>query len=191
MTNYRNQFVPGGTYFFTVSLAETSSNLLVERVDFLRHAVALCQKQRPFEINAAVILPSKLHMIWTLPSGDGYFSARWRFIKSTFSRHVPPAPYRSRSMIKRADKGIWQRRFWEHMIRDQDDHDLHVHLIATAPLRAGLIRDGADWPLCSAYKRRVRFDASSRTIDRAPSGPNPATVVNATQTARNYANETS
>ena len=92
MTNYRRLFVPGGTYFFTVALADPSSTLLVEQVDLLRHAVRLCQKQRPFEINAAVILPSQLHMIWTLPSGDADFSARWRSIKSTFSRHVPPDP---------------------------------------------------------------------------------------------------
>jgi len=191
MTNYRRLFVPGGTYFFTVALADPSSTLLVERVDLLRHAVALCQKQRPFEIKAAVILPSELHMIWTLPSGDADFSARWRSIKSTFSRHVPPAPNRPPSMIKRAEKGIWQRRFWEHMIRDQDDYDLYAHLIATAPLRAGLIRDGSDWPLCSAYKRRMRFNASIRTTDQVPSGPNQVIAANATRTARSYASETS
>lgn len=191
MANYRRLFVPGGTYFFTVSLADTSSSLLVDRVDLLRHAVALCQKQYPFEINAAVILPSKLHMIWTLPPDDADYSVRWRLIKSAFSRHVPPAPDRPQSMVKRAEKGIWQRRFWEHMIRDQDDYDLHSHLIATAPLRAGLIRDGREWPLCSAYKRRMRFNASIKTTDQVPSGPDLAIVANATRTARSYASETS
>lgn len=160
MTNYRRLFVPGGTYYFTVALADTTSSLLVERVDLLRHAVALCQKQRPFTINAAVILPAQLHMIWTLPADDADFSARWRFIKSTFSRHIPAAPDRPKSMIARAEKGIWQRRFWEHLIKDQDDYDMHDHLIATAPLRHGLVRDTKDWPLCSASKRRMRFNAS-------------------------------
>ena len=81
-------------------------------------------------------------------------------IKSTFSRHLPVASVRGASMIRRGEKSIWQRRFQEHLIRDQDDYALHDHLIATAPLRAGLTRDGSDWPLCSAYKRRMRFAAS-------------------------------
>lgn len=167
MTNYRRLFVPGGTYFFTVSLADADSSLLVDRVDLLRHAVALCQKQRPFTINAAVILPAQMHMIWTLPPEDADFSARWQVIKATFSRHVPPAPARSKSMIARAEKGIWQRRFWEHLIRDQDDYDLHDHLIATAPLRHGLVRDTKDWPLCSASKRRMRVNASPSSVHAA------------------------
>lgn len=157
---YRRRFVPASTYFFTVHLADPKSTLLVDRVSLLRVAVGLCQKQMPFDISAAVILPAHLHMIWTLPDGDTDFSARWRHIKSTFSRHVPAAQNRCASMIKRGEKGIWQRRFHEHHIRDRDDYDLHDHLIATAPLRAGLTRDGSDWPLCSAYKRRNQVNAS-------------------------------
>lgn len=160
MTKYHNRFVPFSTYFFTVNLADPKSTLLVDRVNLLRVSVGLCQKQMPFAINTAVILPSHLHMIWTLPDGDAAFSARWRFIKSTFSRHVLPAQDRCARMIKRGEKGIWQRGVREHLIRDQDDYDLHDHLIATAPLKMGLVRDGRDWPLCSAYKRRMRPDAS-------------------------------
>jgi putative transposase len=191
MTYNRSLFVPQGTYFFTVSLADSTSNLLVERVDLLRHAVALCQKQRPFEIDAAVILPAQMHMIWTLPAADKDFSARWRSIKSTFSRHVLPTSNRSQNLVKRAEKGIWQRRFKEHFIRDQDDYALHAHLIATAPLRAGLTRDGSDWPLCSAYKRRMRLGASIRTTGQVPSGPNQAVAESATRMVRSYASETS
>lgn len=165
MTIYRRRFVPAGTYFFTAHLADPASTLLVDRVDLLRVAVSLCQKQMPFEINSAVVLPASLHMIWTLPEGDADFPSRWRHIKSTFSRHAPPAQDRCASMIKRGEKGIWQRRFWEHLIRDQDDYDLHDHLIATAPLRMGLVRDPKDWPLCSAYKRRMRFNASPPRLE--------------------------
>ncbi|MEN8895885.1 MAG: transposase [Yoonia sp.] len=173
MTQYRRRFVPGGTYFFTVCLADTQSDLLVERVDLLRNAVRICQKRRPLEINDAVILPAKAHMIWTLPAGDMDFSARWRLIKSVFSRHVPPPATRSPSALRRGEKGIWQRRFWEHLIRDQGDYHLHAHLIATAPLRAGLARKETEWPLCSAYQRRMRFNASPpldqiRTIAPVP-----------------------
>lgn len=162
MTNYRRLFVSGGTYYFNACLLDQTSTLLVDQVELLRHAVSLCQKQRPFTINAAVVLPAQVQMIWTLPDGDADFSARWRMIKSTFSRHVPMPETRSPSMVKRGEKGIWQRRFWEHLIKDQDDYALHDHLIATAPLRAGLVRDGTNWPLCSAYKRRMRFNASDR-----------------------------
>ena len=161
MTMYRRRFVPAGTYFFTVHLADPKASLLVDQVDLLRYAVRLCQKQRPFEINAAVILPAHLHMIWTLPEGDADFSARWRHIKSTFSRHVPARKDLRASMVKRGEKGIWQRRFWEHHIRDQDDYVLYDHLIATAPIRHGLVRQSGDWPLCSAYKRRMRLNASA------------------------------
>ena len=88
-------------------------------------------------------------------------------------------------------KGDWQRRLWEHMIRGQDNYDLYAHLIATAPVRAGLIRDGSEWPLCSAYKRRMRFNAPIRTTDQVPSGLNQAIAANATRIARSYASETS
>lgn len=160
MTDYRQTFVPGGTYYFNACLADQTSKLLVQHVDLLRHAVRLCQKQRPFIINSAVILPAQIQMMWTLPADDANYSARWRMIKSTFSRHVPEPVERSQSMISRGEKGIWQRRFWEHMIKDQDDYALHDHLIATAPLRAGLTRDGSEWPLCSAYKRRGRSNVT-------------------------------
>lgn len=168
MTNYRRLFVPGGTYYFNACLMDQTSTLLVDQVDLLRHAVSLCQKQRPFRINAAVVLPAQVQMIWTLPEGDADFSARWRMIKSTFSRHAPMPEVRSPSMVKRGEKGIWQRRFREHLIKDQDDYALHDHLIATAPLRAGLVRDGASWPLCSAYKRRTRFNASRGNCSLKP-----------------------
>ena len=114
-------------------------------------------------INSAVILPAQIQMIWTLPAGDANYSARWRMIKSTFSRHVPEPAERSQSMISRGEKGIWQGRFWAHLIKDQDDYALHDHLIATAPLRAGLTRDGSEWPLCSAYRRRMRSNETSRS----------------------------
>ncbi len=163
--------MPWGTYFFTVCLTDKQASLLVDEVDLLRHAVSLCQKQRPFTIDAAAVLPAMAHMKWTLPPDDTNFSARWRQIKATFSRHVDPPLYQSKSAQRRGEKGIWQRRFWEYRIRAQADYDLHAHLIATAPLRAGLERGGQDWPLCSAYRLRMRFNASpkpAKTIALAP-----------------------
>lgn len=164
MTDYRSLFVPGGTYYFNASLADASSTLLVDHVDLLRHAVSLCQKQHPFTINAAVVLPAQIQMICTLPDPDVECAVRWRMIKSTFARHVPTPEALSASTIKHSEKDIWQRKVLEHLIKDHDDYAMHDHLIATAPLRAGLIRDGSDWPLCSAHKRRIRFEASRRHV---------------------------
>lgn len=190
MTNYRRRFVPGGTYYFSVCLLDSQSNLLVDEVLFLRHAFSLCQKQRPFVIDAAVVMPAQLQMIWTLPPGDMDYTARWRQIKSTFSRHVPILDKRSDSHQKRGEIEIWQRRFWEHQIKDQEDFALHDHLIATAPLRAGLLRNGGEWPFSSAVKRSMRVNASyAKTIAPVPSGPNPKAAVNATQTVLSYASE--
>ncbi len=173
MTNYTRRYVPGGTYFFTVRLQDQRSDLLIKRIDLLRDVTRLCMKRWPFEIAGAVVLPSKLHMIWVLPPGDTAFSKRWRLIKSTFSRHVPAPAHIAPSKRKRDEKGIWQRRFWEHVIRDQPDFDLHMHLIAAAPVHAGLVRQPRDWPYSSLRHRKMGLDPSRlRTTGLAPSAPN-------------------
>jgi len=146
---------PGGTYFFTVRLQNKDATLLVDHVDVLRQAVRVARKRHPFEICAAVVLPATLHMIWTLPVGDANYAIRWRMIKSTFSRHVPMPDdaVLTPSMRKRREKGIWQRRYWEHQIRDQSDFDLHEHLIIHAPVSAGLVNQPSDWALSSLHLR--------------------------------------
>lgn len=149
--------VPGGTYFFTLRLENPRGRLLVDHVDLLRQAVRITRQRHPFEICAAVVLPATLHMIWTLPIGDANHAIRWRMIKSTFSRHLPeptdPAP--TPAMRKRREKGIWQRRYWDHLIRDQADYDLHEHLIIHAPVTAALVRQPRDWALSSVHVRGV------------------------------------
>ncbi len=173
MTSYIRRYVPGGTYFFTVRLQDQGSDLLTARVDLLRSATRLCMKRWPFEIAGAVVLPNKLHMIWVLPEGDVGFSKRWRLIKSTFSRHVPAPAHIAPSQLKRGEKGIWQRRFWEHVIRDQQDFDLHMHVIATAPVHAGLVRRPRDWPYSSLQHRKMGLDPSPpKTIGPVPLAPN-------------------
>lgn len=171
MSQYIRRYVPGGTYFFTVRLQDQRSDLLTARIGLLRDAVRLCRKQSPFRIDAAVILPAELHMIWTLPAGDADFSGRWRMIKSTFSRHLPVPDNLTAVQKRRGEKGIWQRRFWEHVIRDEGDFALHLHLITTAPVRAGLVRRATDWPYASWHHDK---GATLKTIARAPSSPDPA-----------------
>lgn len=175
MAQYHRLDVPRGTYFFTLRLQDHRSDLLVSQIDLLRDAMRLCRKRWPFEIEAAVILPNKLHMIWTLPDGDADFSKRWRLIKSSFSRHAPAPAYISESHRKRGEKGIWQRRFWEHLIRDADDLALHMHLIRSAPIHAGLVKRPSDWPYSSLHYPKKQL----RTIAPVPSAPNPEAVVSA------------
>jgi putative transposase len=91
MTNYRRNFVPGGSYFFTVNLADRRLSLLTDHIDLLRVAFRDARARHPFTIDAAVILPDHLHAMWTLPEGDRDFATRWRLIKSAFSRALPKA----------------------------------------------------------------------------------------------------
>ncbi|HEV8035344.1 REP-associated tyrosine transposase [Yoonia sp.] len=176
MSHYRRLYVPGGTYFFTVRLQDSRSDLLVSQIGLLRDAMRLCRKRWPFEIEAAVILPNKLHMIWTLPEGDADFSKRWRLIKTSFSRHAPAPAFIPESHLKRGEKGIWQRRFWEHLIRDEGDMALHLHLIRSAPVHAGLVQRPSEWPYASLHHRK---DPRIRTTAPVPSTPNPEAVVSA------------
>ena len=152
MSHYRRLVVPGGTYFFTVRLDDRASQLLTEQVDLLRSAVRLTQKHWPFLIETAVILPDHLHMIWALPAKDPDFSKRWRMIKSTFSRHVEGPVEVSPSKARRCEKGIWQRRFWEHLIRDEADFEAHRAYALAAPVQAGLVARPQDWALSSVHR---------------------------------------
>jgi putative transposase len=130
MTEYRRFQHPGATWFFTVNLAERKNNrLLVDRVDELKMAFADVKRLHPFEIDAAVILPDHLHCIWTLPEGGSDFSSHWGLIKANFSSQMPKCERISVSRQKRGERGLWQRRFWEHMIRDEMDFRQHVDFI--------------------------------------------------------------
>ena len=147
MTDYRRPMVEGGTYFFTVNLAERVGNrLLVDRVDVLRDVFRKVKRTHPFVIDAIVILPEHLHCIWTLPSGDTAYAKRWGLIKAGFSRAIPTTERRSVSRVKRGERGIWQRRYWEHLIRDEQDFKHHVDYIHWNPVKHGWVNRVADWP---------------------------------------------
>ncbi|MDR0183967.1 transposase [Lysobacter sp. UC] len=121
MTNYRRAHVPGAMYFFAVNLVDRRSTLLIERIDALRTAVRYTQQRHPFVITAMTILPDHMHAVWTLPADDADFPLRWRLVKTFFSRQIPHGEYRRASRIAKGERGIWQRRYWEHLIRDEDD----------------------------------------------------------------------
>ena len=145
MSNYRRMHVPGGTYFFTVNLLERRRHLLVEHIDQLRIAFAEAKKFRPFDIIAIVILPDHLHCVWRLPKGDNDNATRWRHIKSVFSRYLPLNERRSKSRTLRRERGVWQRRFWEHVIVDDDDLINHINYVYLNPLKHGYVQHVCDW----------------------------------------------
>ncbi len=151
MVNYRRNLVPGGTYFFTVTLRDRSSRLLARHIDSLRAAFREVKRKRPFYIDAIVILPEHLHIIWTLPEGDADYPGRWRAIKSAFTHAVA----KSGVTVARNEKGeyaLWQRRYWEHTIADEDDFRRHVDYIHFNPVKHGWVKQVTDWPYSSLHR---------------------------------------
>lgn len=156
MVDYRRNRVPGGTYFFTVNLLDRWSCLLVEHIDLLRESVRAVKRRRPFQIDAWVVLPDHLHAVWTLPDGDADYSGRWRSIKIAFAKGLPKTERRSPVRLAKGERGIWQRRFWEHTIRDDADYAAHVDYVHVNPLKHGLVERLADWPHSSFHREVAR-----------------------------------
>jgi putative transposase len=141
----------GSVFFFTVVLAERPSRLLLEKIERLRQTYRVVQQRRPFETVAVCVLPDHIHAIWALPEGDADFSTRWSLIKSGFSRGSDSKP-RSASKVGKREKGIWQRRYWEHAIRDDADLERHVDYIHFNPIKHGYVTRVADWPHSSFHR---------------------------------------
>jgi putative transposase len=153
---YRRARVGGATYFFTVNLADRSSRLLVDRVVLLRDAVRHVRRTRPSQILAWVVIPNHLHAVWRLPAGDADFSTRWALIKAGFSRALPRTEAVGKSRASKGERGVWQRRFWEHTIRDDADLARHVEYTHYNPVKHGYVERAIDWPYSSLrlYVRR-------------------------------------
>lgn len=152
MPNCRRNRVPGGTYFFTVNLLDRSSNLLVAHVDALRECVRAVRVARPFRIDAWVVLPDHMHAIWTLPPDDTDYSVHWKAIKIAFAKALPKTECLSPARSAKGERGIWQRRFWEHTIRNEQDYAVHVDYVHINPLKHGLVTRVADWPYSSFHR---------------------------------------
>ena len=152
MPRYRRAKIEGGIFFFTLALADRSSDLLVRHIDRLRQAYQAMQQRFPFETAAICILPEHIHALWQLPDGDDDFARRWSVFKSGFSRTFAAAQTRSASKIAKREKGIWQRRYWEHIIRDDADFERHVNYIHYNPVKHGLVTRVADWPFSSFHR---------------------------------------
>lgn len=160
MPDYRRVWVPGGTCFFTVNLLERDRQLLTDRIDALRTAFAQARRARPFDVIATVVLPDHLHCIWTLPPGDADNATRWAHIKAAFSRSVLEGEYRSPRRMAKAERGVWQRRYWEHLIRDERDLAAHVDYVHFNPVKHGHAMRAADWPYSTFHRFVARGDLS-------------------------------
>ncbi len=150
---YRRFYQAGAWYFFTVVM-ENRNPLLIEHIERLRAAFRMCLSRYPFEIEAIVILPDHLHTIWKLPEGDADFSNRWMVIKHKFSTGLPDGNVNA-SKTKKREKGIWQRRYWEHWIRDENDLKRHVDYIHYNPVKHGLVTSPDNWEY-SSFQRYVK-----------------------------------
>ena len=115
-------------------------------------SVARTREKYPFEIDAFVVLPDHMHAIWTLPPGDADFSIRWRLIKTFFAKPLPKQERRTAVRKARNERGIWQRRFWEHMIRDESDYARHIEYCYINPMKHGLVTRVRDWPHSSFHR---------------------------------------
>jgi len=141
----------GNIFFFTVALAQRPGSLLVDEIERLRRIYRIVQQRHPFETIAICILPDHIHALWALPVDDENFSARWSMIKSGFSRGID-AQTRSASKVGKREKGVWQRRYWEHAIRDETDFERHVDYIHYNPVKHGYVRRVVDWPHSSFHR---------------------------------------
>ena len=143
--------VPGACVFLTVRLAAPGNDLLVREADRLRTAVRGVRADRPFRIDAWVLLPDHMHCVWTLPAGDADYARRVGAIEARFSRGLPPGPRRP-SHLARREKGVWQRRFWERHVRDEAEHAAVVRYCWRNPVKHGLVDRPTDWPWSSIHR---------------------------------------
>ena len=152
---YRRARISGGTYFFTV-VTHARAKLLTAsgHIEVLREAFAYGMRNYPFQIDAIVVLPDHLHCIWTLPENDHNYATRWRLIKGYFTRKAAPdqKPLADGSRRRKREKAIWQRRFWEHLIRDPEDFKKHVDYIHYNPVKHGYVGTPGDWQHSSFHK---------------------------------------
>lgn len=156
MSQYVRSNIEGGTYFFTIVTHQRRSILVQpHHVTLLREIIRNVKKQYPFSIDAWVLLPDHMHCIWTLPEGDRDFSKRIGLIKAGFSKQASLDVATSTSRQKHRESEIWQRRFWEHAIRDEQDFRQHMDYVHFNPVKHGLVKRVADWPY-STFHRYVQ-----------------------------------
>ena len=150
--DYRRSGAAGGIFFFTLNLNDRSATLLVDHIGSLRQAVREVKVRHPFDILAMVVLPDHLHALWRLPDDDGDYPLRWSLIKAGFSRQLPPLETVNLSRRLKRERGVWQRRYWEHRIRDEQDLQRHFDYIHFNPVKHGHAPRAVEWPHSSIHR---------------------------------------
>ena len=162
MPNYRRMFVPGGTFFFTLNLFDRRRDTLVRHVDSLRDSWRSVTARWPFDTIAVVILPDHLHLIMSLPEGDANYPVRLGLLKQGFTKRLPE---NLKSPGRKGERNIWQRRYWEHAIRDEADLEAHVDYVHFNPVKHGYVEDVDDWPHSSWHRYKRDYGAEWKPID--------------------------
>ena len=157
MPNYHRAYIPGGTFFFIVKTEHNAPVFQAEdSVRILGDVIRETKQRWPFDIDAIVLLPDHLHTIWSLPPNDADFSRRWGWLKKEFTRRYLASggteQRTSASRKKNRRRGVWQRRFWEHAIKDEDDYDAHFDYIHWNPVKHGYVECPVDWPHSSFHR---------------------------------------
>ena len=152
MSDYRRLFMPGGTYFFTLNLRDRRSDLLVRHIGLLRESWREVSNTHPFETLAAVVLPDHMHIVVSLPEDDADYPPRLRLLKSGFTRRLPDDV---KSEGRKGERNVWQRRYWEHTIRDEADLEAHVNYVHYNPVKHGHVAEMDDWPYSTWHRRKT------------------------------------
>ncbi len=151
MVYFRRDFTPGGTYFFTLALRNRKSQLLTSHTDLLGEALRKTKQKYPFSTEAIVVLPDHLHAVWKLPEDDFNYSLRWHQIKSYFTKSLIKEGVKI-TKDHRGEYHLWQRRFWEHRIRDESDFQAHIDYIHFNPVKHGYVSSAKEWPYSSFHR---------------------------------------
>ncbi|QSB02863.1 transposase [Methylomonas sp. EFPC1] len=150
--DYRRTWHPGGAYFFTINLLQRKDNDLIRHIQSLRESVKTVKAHHPFKIHGWVVLPEHMHCLIELPENDIDYATRIRLIKIGFSKAIPKTERRSSVRIKRGERGIWQRCYWEHLIRDEADFQAHMNYIHYNPVKHGWVKHVKDWPYSTFHR---------------------------------------
>lgn len=150
MPNYRRAYIPGGTYFFTLTLADRSSRILLDHIAALRLSWREVRQVWPFAVHAVAILPDHMHLVMKLPDGEADFSTRLRLFKAGFTRRLPEA---QKLEGRKGERRVWQARFWEHVVRDEDELARCIDYVHHNPVKHGYVAHPGDW-LYSSFGRR-------------------------------------
>ncbi|MFK5949276.1 MAG: transposase [Methylococcales bacterium] len=174
MSDYRRNYVAGGTYFFTVVTEKRRPILHTDLArKYLREAFLHCKQEYPFKMNAIVMLPDHIHAIWTLPNDDFDYSKCWGIIKKYFTqswlRQGGSETRVSKSKQRYRRRGVWQRRFWEHTLRDQEDYNHHFDYLHYNPIKHGVVKHLLDYPYSSfhRYVKQGGYDKNWGSEDKA------------------------